>query len=298
MSISAVQRGIIYMGLYSVIQASVWGLVRHLGEDLSTATVFFFRNLVGLITILPLIMKEGLTVFKTEHFSLHAYRALIAFTGGIAVFYAVSHAPLASVISITYAAPVFASLFAMIIFGEGVTMPRVLTLVVGFIGVIIVLRPNFDIDFGGMVGAIIAAVATAVAFLIVKRLSFTERSETVVAYPFLLILPFSAVLAALDWTTPTWDHLPLLIIMGVGISASQYFMVKAFSLADASAVLPVDFLRLIVASVLGYFFFGDTMDMQVYGGATLILAVTVYSAQKEKQKAARIAVLKRKIAKA
>lgn len=291
MPTNAVQRGILYMAVYSVLQALTWGLVRYLGEDMSTASIFFFRNLIGLMTILPLFMREGPALFKTTKFALHGLRAAVAFIGGFAVFYAVAHAPLASVISITFAAPIFASLFAMMVFGEGITLHRIMVLAVGFVGVIMVLRPSFDIEFGGMVGAVIATIATAAAFLSVKRLSLTERSQTVVAYPFLLILPLSALLAYFDWTSPSWQQMPVVVLMGLGISAAQYCLVKAFSLADASAVLPIDFLRLIVAGVLGYFFFGDAIDTEVFVGAAVILAVTIYSARKEKEKAAQAAEL-------
>ena len=288
MPTTTVYRAMVFMALYGVIQSVVWGLVRHLGEDMSTATLFFFRNLIGFLTVVPLLMKSGVGMFKTQRFNLHALRSFVALSGGFAAFYAVAHAPLASVTAITYAAPIFASIFAMTIFREGITPHRLAVLPVGFIGVLMVLRPSFDIEFLGMVGAVISTVTTAAAFLIVKSLSSTERSETVVAYPFLLILPISAVMAYLDWTAPTLEQLPLVVLMGAGISASQYCMVKAFALADASAVLPVDFLRLVAAATIGVFVFGDLLDIEVLAGAAVILGATVYSARQEKVRARRL----------
>lgn len=282
---STVHRAMMFMALYGIVQSLVWGVVRYLGTDLSTATLFFFRNLIGFLTIVPLLWKTGPSMFKTDRFGLHALRALVAFTGGLAAFYAVSRAPLASVTAITYAAPIFASLFAMIFFREGLTWHRILVLPVGFIGVLMVLRPSFDIEFAGMVGAVIATVTTAIAFLTVKSLSATERSETVVAYPFLMILPVSALIAYFDWTTPTVAQLPLVLLMGAGISLSQYCMVKAFALADASAVLPVDFMRIVVAATIGILFFGDLLDVEVLLGAAIILGVTIYSAGNERRDA-------------
>ncbi len=282
MTTTPIYRAMIFMALYGIIQSLVWGIVRYLGEDLSTATLFFFRNLVGFLTILPLLMKNGVGMFKTQRFPLHLLRAFVALAGGFAAFYAVSRAPLASVTAITYAAPIFASLFAMIIFREGLNWHRIAVLPVGFVGVLMVLRPSFDIEFAGMVGALIATVTTAVAFLAVKSLSSTERSETVVAYPFLMILPVSAVFAYLDWTLPSAEQVPFVVLMGLGISASQYCMVKAFSLADASAVLPIDFMRIVMAAAIGVMVFGDVLDAEVLVGAAIILSVTVYSAHREK----------------
>jgi drug/metabolite transporter (DMT)-like permease len=276
-------QGMYAMALYAVIQSLVWALVRYLSDDLSTATLFFFRNLIGFATAVPFLIKGGFSLFRTSCFQLHALRAFVALTGGFAVFYAVAHAPLATVVAITYTAPIFASLFAMIVYSEGITLLRIGVLVVGFFGTMMVLRPSFDAEILGLVGAVIAAVTTAAAFLLVKKLSRTERTETITAYPFLLILPISAVLAALDWTMPSLVDLPLLVLMGIGISAGQYFMARAFGKADASAVLPIDFLRLLVAAFVGVAAFSDTFDMWVIVGALVILAATIYGARAERR---------------
>jgi len=281
MPASAVYRGINAMVLYAVIQALVWALVRYLSDDLSTGTLIFFRNLIGFLMAVPLLLRGGFGLFKTRRFPVHILRAGAAFTGGIAAFYAVAHAPLATVVAITYTAPIFASLFAMVVYKEGLTTARVVVLLVGFGGTLMVLRPQFDMDIGGLIGAVVAAIASAVAFLTVKQLSSTERTETIVAYPFLLILPFSAVFAYLDWTPPTWEDAPLIVLMGVGISAGQYFMARAFAVADAAAVLPFDFFRLLVAALVGVLAFGDTVDSWVLVGALVILAATIYSAKME-----------------
>jgi drug/metabolite transporter (DMT)-like permease len=120
---------------------------------------------------------------------------------------------------------------------------------------------------------------TAVAFLTVKKLSFSENSSTVITYPFLLILPISTLMAYVDWTTPEIRHLPLLIMVGIGISAAQYCMVKAFTLADASAVLPFDYLRLLIAVIIGSIFFNDVVDTWVVVGASIILLSSLYVAK-------------------
>lgn len=252
------------------------------GQRLINIDPVFFRNLIGFIAVIPLISSKGLGILRTSNFPMHLLRAFAAFAGGLSVFYAVGHAPLATVVAITFTAPIFASVFAMLVFGETVNKTRLVSLAVSFIGVLILLRPSFDMAISGFIAANCAAVMTALAFLTVKKLSFTERSETVVAYPFLLILPFSAVLAYFDWTTPTLSQLPLLLMMGLGISAAQYCMVKAFALADASAVLPLDFLRLLVATLVGHLFFNDLLDTWVLLGASIIFLSSLYLARKER----------------
>jgi len=267
------------MALYATIQSIVWGIVRHLAEDLSTSTLFFFRNFIGFLTIIPLISKNGLKVFHTKNIKLHLLRAFAAFGGGISIFYAVAHAPLATVVAITFAAPIFASLFAIYSFGEVINRAQLISIFFGFLGVMIVLRPSLEIETSGLLAAVIAAIMTAIAFLTVKKLSYSENSSTVIAYPFLLILPISILMAYIDWTAPEIKHFPLLLLMGIGISAAQYCMVKAFSLADASAVLPFDYLRLLGAIIIGSFFFNDVVDTWVVVGASIILLSSLYVAK-------------------
>lgn len=269
-----INRAYIFMCLYALIQSITWALVRFLSEDLSTATLFLFRNLVGAITVIPMLLKYGPRILHSDYISLHFVRAFAAFTGGLALFYAVAHAPFTVVVSITFTAPILASFGAAVIFREVITRVKVIALVVGFVGVLLVLRPASDGHSAGLfiaiIAAIIGSVMTAVAFLSVKRLSQTEQAATVVAYPFLFILPASIVLAYFDWTTPELASIPLLIVMGVGISISQYCMVKALSFADASSVLPFDFLRLVAASILGAVYFGDIVDAWVWAGGIII----------------------------
>jgi len=270
------------MATYAVVQSLVWALVRYLSDDMSTETLFFFRNLIGFGAVAPLLIKGGLGMFKTQRLQMHFLRAFAAFAGGVSVFYAVAHAPLATVVAITYTAPIFASLFAMLILREGVTPARLIVLAAGFVGTMMVSRPSFEMESAGLIAAIISAIATAMAFLTVKQLSSTERPETIVTYPFLFILPVSAILAYSNWTPPSLADVPLLILMGVGFTTGQLFMTKAFGAADASTVLPIDFLRLVVAALIGVVVFGEMLDQWVLFGASIILAAAVYGTRKEK----------------
>lgn len=281
----SVRLGIAYMAAYAILQSLVWALVRVLSVDLSTETLFFFRNLIGVLTILPMLPKHGLSLFKTQRFTTHFWRALAAFIGGISIFYAVAHAPLGTVVAITFAAPIIASLTAIFLYKEPTTPAKLSALALGFIGVLMVVRPSLDAEWHGIAAAAIAAVATAAAFLLVKKLSSSESSQTVVAYPFLLLLPLSGAVAAFNWTMPGVGDIALLLLMGAGFSAAQYAMVKAFSFAEASAVLPIDYLRLIAASSIGILYFGDAADVWVYSGALLILIASVMTARQRRRAA-------------
>ena len=188
---------------------------------------------------------------------------------------------MALVVAITFTSPIIASLFSILLFKETFTRSRLIALTIGFIGVLILIRPTIGIGTDGLIAAIIGALMTAMAFLTVKKLSSTERSETVVAYPFLLNLPFCIPLAYSNWTAPTVEQIPLLLLIGLGVSGAQYCLVKAFAQAEASAVLPIDFLRLLIAASIGTLFFNDTIDIWVFVGAAIILIGSVYSVRSE-----------------
>jgi len=248
--------------------------VRLLSEELSTNTLLFFKNFLALVFVFPLIIKKKIRLFDTQQLNLHLIRTIAAFGGGIAIFYSLSTIPLTLVVSITFSAPIFASVFAYMVLKENITKAKIISLTLGLIGALVLLRPAMSSDFAGVLAAFLAAIMTAIAFIAVKQLSIIDGPHKVMIFPFILLLPLSAIMAMLDWTTPSLTQLPYLLLMGVGICVSQYSMVKAFSLAEASRLLPIDFIKLIIASAIGTIYFGDKLDEWTIAGGTIILIAT------------------------
>ncbi|MGD8325433.1 MAG: DMT family transporter [Sphingomonadales bacterium] len=279
---SSLRLGISFMAAYAVLQALIWAIVRGLGNELSTETLFFFRNLIGVITLSPMLFKHGRGLFETQRFMTHFWRALASGAGALTLYYAVEHAPLGTVVAITFAAPIFASLVAILFYKEPATVAKLFALGLGFMGASFVARPSMAGDLSGIVAAFIGAIATAAAFLLVKTLATTEKAPTVVALPFFILLPISAIIAAFNWTTPEVHHILPLLGIGVGFSAVQYAMAKAFHYAEASAVLPIDYLRLIAASAIGTLYFGDAINAWVFAGALLILSASVITVRQKR----------------
>ncbi|NVJ68724.1 MAG: DMT family transporter [Alphaproteobacteria bacterium] len=271
--------GIFYMCLYAISQAGVWALVRYLSDDMSTETLFFFRNFLGVATVVPLMMRDGLKLFHTKRPGMHLVRAAAAFIGGLSIFYAVGHAPLSTVVAITFSAPVFAAVWAITVGKETFSVARIAAILTGFGGVLIVVNPSASGTSTGIAAALVAAIATAAAFISVKALSSTEKSATLLGLPFLLLLPASLLLASFNWTTPSWTDLIPLVAMGFGFSAAQFFMAKAFAAADASDVLPFDFVRILVASGMGVYFFSEQFDLTTIAGGLVILSAAIFSAR-------------------
>lgn len=270
------------MALYALTQSAVWALVRHLSQELSTETIFLFRNIVGILTVLPLFFQQGMGILHTRYFRSHLIRSIAAFIGGFSIFISIALLPLSSAVSISFSAPVFASIFAIWLFNEQLGKLRLLSLILGFIGVVVTLRPSFDVPILGLAAAYLGTIMTAVAFIMVKSLSGKENHTTTIAYPFVLLLPISAIVAIFNWTTPTYEQLPALLLMGLGVSLSQYFLVKAMALSEASKVLPIDFLRLLFATFFGVIFFNDQVDtFVIVGGCIIFCSALLLSGKKE-----------------
>lgn len=272
-------RGVAFMATYAVCQSLIWVAVRLLAERYSPELLVFYRNFFGLIALMPLIIRRGPAIFRTSRPLMHGMRGLVACVGVYSLFYAIANAPLATVVAITYLAPVFSGLVAVLCMGERPGPARYVALGVGFIGMLIVVQPSYAAGATfGVAAAFIGAVMTAGAFLSVKVLSRTEDMGTMVVSQFILLLPVSFVVALDHWVWPSLADFCLMALMGLGFTLAQSAMARAFAAADATIVLPVDFLRLLVAAVAGVVLFGEVPDFMVWGGGFLILVAAVVSA--------------------
>jgi len=220
-------------------------------------------------------------VYKTDKYKLHAIRGIATLTGTYGIFYAVSVTPLATVVGITYAAPVLAAVGAVWVLKEEIHLRRVAAIVIGFVGMLMVVHPG-NVEWTiGMSGAMLGAVSIAASLLVVKTLAKTDRPHTVVAYSFSLVLPISFAVALYFWKWPTVQELIYVAIIGVGVSIAQIFLSRAFRYADAMAVLPYDFVRLLLATIYGIWLFGEPLDLWVVAGASVIMVSTIYTAHRE-----------------
>ncbi|WP_262690107.1 DMT family transporter [Kordiimonas aestuarii] len=269
-------RGVAYMATYALFQSLIWVVVRVLSDRYTPELLVFYRNAFGLLVILPLLATRGRSLFHTARPWLHGVRGLVACVGVYSLFYALANAPLATVVAITYLAPLFSSVIAVAFMGERANALRLAALVIGFAGMVMVAQPSLaEGAFFGVTAALLGAVMTAAAFVAVKVLSRTEDMATMVASQFVLLVPVSLWLALDHWVWPSPADFALMAFMGLGFTIAQSAMARAFASADATVVLPVDFLRLLVATVAGVVLFGEVPDILVWLGGALILAAAV-----------------------
>lgn len=254
---------------------------RHVMETVHPFELVFFRNLFALIFVVPLMWRVGFTVFHTKRRWAHVGRAGLNTLNMLVWFTGVSLAPLADVVALSFSAPIFATLLAILLLREKVGIRRWTAIGVGFTGTMIVLQPGFDTISSGHGYALAATGVWAGILLIIKSLSRTESSLTIVAYMSVLMTPISLVPALFVWTWPTWTELGWLACIGVFGGAAQYFLAQSFHEAEISTVMPFDFAKLIWISIIAYVVFGEPAEPTTWIGGAIIFVSGLYIARRE-----------------
>ncbi|MBL9010488.1 MAG: DMT family transporter [Alphaproteobacteria bacterium] len=258
-------------------------VIKHLAETgIPPVETVFFRSAVSLVVLAPFALRTP-GVLKTGQLSLHGLRGVIQAASMICFFYGIVEISLVEANALEFTSPIFATIFAMMFFGEPVRSRRLVAMGIGFAGALIALRPGFqELNQGhGLIG--LASVLWAAVLLMIRRLSVTESALTQSVYIGLILTPISALLAAFVWVTPDWVQLGFLCMVGVTATLGQYLFAQSFRYAEMSAVLPLDFSKLIWSSLIGYFVFASTPDALTLLGAAIIFAAGAYITLREAQ---------------
>lgn len=262
-------------------------LIRQLGGELPPFEVAFFRNLFGFLVIAPIFLRHGVAPLRTKRLPLHALRGTLQGLSMMAFFTGITMAPFAEATSISFSGPLFATVLAVVVLRERIRLRRILALLCGFLGVLIVLRPGFaDVGLGQAL-LLGASLGWGAAIIVIKRLSATESAVTQTAYMGLFMTPITLLPALYVWQTPSLEQLLWLAVVGGFGTLGHFCFASAFKRADSSALLPLDFLRLFWASVVGFLLFGEVPDVWAWVGGGVIFVSATYIAFREAQLARR-----------
>jgi drug/metabolite transporter (DMT)-like permease len=271
-SVRPVLRGALLVLLSAACIAIDTILARIVTQEVSSFVLVFFRNLFGLLFILPWLIRTGRVAFATQRMGLHITRAAVKILGLVCFFFGLSVVPVAEATALAFATPLFAALGAALFLRETLRHGRLPAILLGFIGVLIVLRPGGAALHLGAFAILASAVALATIGLLAKRLARWDPPNTILAINLSLSVPLALLAAIPFWTTPSWAALALMAIQGALGAASQFCFVRALSLADASLMMPVDFVRLPMVALLGFLAFGQVPDGWTWVGAAVICA--------------------------
>ena len=257
--------------------------VRELGGAIHAFEIQFFRSVGALIILAPFALAKGWASLKTEQPKLQATRNLIHYAAQLGWIIGVIALPLSEVFAIEFTTPVWAALIAAIFLGERLNRGRVAAVVLGFLGILIILRPGVATINPSTFAVMAAAVGFAATLVATKALTRTDSPLTILLYMALIQLPIGAVMTTFVWTTPNLQQLFLLLAVGaVGLSA-HYCTTRALALADATIVVPMDFMRLPLIVLVGFLLYQEAANPLVLLGAVIIFAGNYYSIRQEQR---------------
>ena len=270
-----------------VLKAAVWMLGaiasfstmavagREVSFALDTFEIMLFRSAVGVIIVAFAAIAFGTwRQINREQFSLHFLRNIMHFIGQNLWFYAVTVIPLAQVFALEFTSPIWVILLSPLILGERITLVRAVAALMGFLGVLVVTRPDMAGVNAGVTMAASSAIFFAFTIIFTKRLTRTQSITCILFYLTVLQLGFGLVTAGYDGdiALPNTETLPWLVLIGVAGLLAHFCITNALAIAPATVVVPIDFVRLPVIAIIGMLVYGEALDLWVLLGAGIIFA--------------------------
>ncbi len=279
--------GIVWMVVTGLMFVSVTALVKLLGTRIPAPEAAFLRYLLGLLFLLPFLSKLSQLRMDRSVWVLFGWRGLAHSAGVTFWFYGMATIPIADVTAMNYLAPIYVTLGAALFLGEKLAARRIIAVLAALLGALIILRPGFRELETGHFAMIFTALFFGASYLLAKILSEKCDAVVVVAILSISVTVGLAPLALLEWVTPTFWELAILMGVATLATAGHYTMTLAFRAAPLTVTQPVTFLQLVWAVSLGVVVFGEPLDPWVILGGTLIVGSVSFISWRE-------AVLKRK----
>ena len=281
------RRAVLLMLLSTLMFGSMAVTIRLASEQLHAFEIAFFRNLFGFAFALPLLIRHGPGLLRTDKLPLYLMRCAIGIVSMLAGFWAIVHLPLAQAISISYSTPLFVTIGAVLVLGEVVRARRWTAVILGFIGVMVIIRPGADSFSLATLVALLAAVMSASVAISIKVLSRTERPDAIVLYTTLLWVPMSLLPALAVWEWPQGITWLWIVLAGLFGTAGHMAWTRALQLGDASLLTPISFVQVLVVAIYGWLLFGESLDRWTVIGAIIVFGSNAYIARREAQLARR-----------
>lgn len=259
-------------------------VARTMTAELGPTEAQFFRYLMGLLVMVPFMLRSGLAAWMPHNVTGQFWRGAVHTTGLTLWFLSLPHVPLADMTAIGFTTPLFIMAGAMLFLGEPFVMARWVAGGIGLLGVMVVMAPKLS-GAGDPLWLMVMLTSTpifAASFLITKALTRRDRPEVIVAWQGLTISLFSLPMAvAMGWTWPSAAVLGWSLLSGILGSSGHYCMTEALRIADTSATQPVRFIDLLWAAMTGYIFFAEVPTIWTFAGAAIIFASTTWIARRE-----------------
>ena len=284
---------IIFMILSTICFVAVTVVVKFNGPVVPAAEAAFLRYIAGLVIIAPFLwssfrmgskkdLNPAFSSFEMfSNWKWFFFRGIAHGLGVILWFYSMARLPIAEVTAIGYTTPIFVSIGAAIFLGETLAFRRIFAILIAFFGMLVILRPGFEVLSLGRISQLVAALFFSISYLLTKKLTYNSSPFMIVAMLTVYVTIALAPFALYDWVTPTLKFVLWMGVVAFFASAGHYFMTKALQLAPIAVSQPVTFLQLIWATLIGYYFFGEGIDIFVLLGGFIIFSSVVFISYRE-----------------
>jgi S-adenosylmethionine uptake transporter len=281
-----------YNGLFFFIMVMIVScmqdiIVKFMGLRLDALQVIFFRFLFGFITLLPFVLARGKAVFKTKQLGFNIVRGIL---GAISLFlytYSVIRLPLVEVVTILWTIPLFVLILSILFLGEEVSFARWTATIIGFVGLSFITLYNSEASFSLKLLYLVPISSSflfAAQDVMIKKIIDNEKRTTMLLYFALVASAITFIPALFVWKTPTAFEYSMLFLLGAGGNLIQYFMFKAFSATDLSALAPFRYIEFLFSAFFAFTFFAEIPGLNVLIGAIILIPSTLYLVYSEKHK--------------
>jgi drug/metabolite transporter (DMT)-like permease len=284
--LSANMQGALWIVLGTLLFSLNDAAVKSLGHSISAYEITLIRFILGLVLLAPAFHRFGWRNLKTERLHAHIARAAVAGIGQYGSYYAVIHLLLASATAISFSRPLFQTLLAVWILHEAVGRRRWIATAIGFVGVLVMVRPGHDTFHLASLVAVGSAFLFGLSLIQIRLMARTEPPPRILFYYHLIAAILFAGPAIAHWQNPTAHQIVFLFLVGLFTTAAMWCFVTAYSIAETSFVGPIEYVRLVYAALIGYFIFREVPDTWTLVGAAVIVGATLYLARAEGRMAA------------
>ena len=267
----------IISGLFFVLMHSA---VKYLSKEVHIFEIAFFRCALVIFVLAPIIFQQGKKIFKTKQPKVQFLRITTNSVAMLCFFYGISTTPLAQLTTLGFTVPIFATILAVIFMKEKIRLRRTTALIVGFIGTIIVMRPDISIELGALL-IIFSSFLWSICLIFIKKLTQTDSAVTISLYFGIGMIPATFALAFPVLEMIDLRQFIILIFIAITGTVAQTIMNSALEKGELALLLPFDFLRLILSVLIGYALFSEEPTITLWLGGFLIIGSTSYIAWRE-----------------
>jgi drug/metabolite transporter (DMT)-like permease len=274
-------RAALWIVLSGVCSVMMNVLIRIAAQTMHPFEVAFFRCLFGLVLLLPWILRSGPALLRSRNSGFYLLRAGVGLVSMATWFYGITVVPLATATAVNFTAPLFATLAAALVLHEDVRLRRWTAVVLGFVGVLVIMRPGRERLDPNLLLLLVSAATAAMNNITVKFLVRSEPPSRIVAFFMIYLTPLSLIPALFVWQWPDPSTFGALIGLGCLGTIAHISVARALAAADASACAPFEFARLPFAALIGFLWFGEVTDFWTRVGAAIIAVSSIYVAHRE-----------------